>query len=281
MVFSSRVSCVARARKVILQVGTFLGPESRFKKHRIYSKRVSEMLAAPVVVQVLEGARARGLTVATITVLSPGNVGVVDDVLDLADRYGAWAYFQPAYNDKRFSGINPYALDFGMMRDIERVCMAPTDEDRQYLGDIAGTGDPMGALRHIWANYRDESFILQYLSPHMIRDFGLFRVHDDSDKPHLSVEAIHDERGYRDIRRALGTLGFCKSTSARRVASQPRLRSNTTSSRGGALRFEAPIALSARGDHRGFQFACATTVYRVRGKPARADQSAGDHQRYE
>ena len=111
--------------------------------------------------------------------------------------------FQPAYNDKRFSGINPYALGFGMMRDIERVCMAPTDEDRQYLGDIAGTGDPMGALRHIWANYRDESFILQYLSPHMIRDFGLFRVHDDSDKPHLSVEAIHDERGYRDIRRAL------------------------------------------------------------------------------
>ena len=58
-------------------------------------------------------------------------------------------------------------------------------------------------LRDAWANYRDESFILQYLSPAMIRKFRLFQIADDSSKPALRVEAIHDELGYRKIRSAL------------------------------------------------------------------------------
>ena len=58
-------------------------------------------------------------------------------------------------------------------------------------------------LRHAWANYRDESFVLQHLSPAMIRRFRLFHVSDDSTKPALRVEAIHDDVGYRKIRSAL------------------------------------------------------------------------------
>ena len=64
-------------------------------------------------------------------------------------------------------------------------------------------GDPFGVLRHAWANYRDESFVLQYLSPAMIRRFRLFHVSDDSTKPAFRVEAIHDDVGYRKIRSAL------------------------------------------------------------------------------
>jgi stage V sporulation protein R len=111
--------------------------------------------------------------------------------------------FQPGFDDPRYSGINPYALGFAMMQDIERVCTNPTDEDREYFPDIAGNRDPMGTLRYCWANYRDESFILQHLSPHMIRHFGLFHVVDDANEPNLRVEAIHDERGYRKIKRSL------------------------------------------------------------------------------
>ena len=33
--------------------------------------------------------------------------------------------FQPTYDDKRFSGFNPYALGFAMMRDIERIVAEP------------------------------------------------------------------------------------------------------------------------------------------------------------
>jgi spore cortex formation protein SpoVR/YcgB (stage V sporulation) len=110
---------------------------------------------------------------------------------------------QPGFDDRRFSGINPYALGFAMCCDIERVCTNPTDEDREWMGDIAGNGDAYGTLRDIWANYRDESFVSQFLSPRVIREFGLFRVVDDEDEEEMNVAAIHDERGYRKIRRAL------------------------------------------------------------------------------
>ncbi len=111
--------------------------------------------------------------------------------------------FQPGFDDPRFSGLNPYALGFAMMSDIKRICEKPKDEDREFFPEIAGCGDPYGVLRHAWANYRDESFILQYMSPQVIRDFRLFEVADDSSKPSLTVDAIHDEIGYRRIRSAL------------------------------------------------------------------------------
>jgi len=111
--------------------------------------------------------------------------------------------FQPDFDDPRYSGINPYALGFAMMQDIERICTEPTAEDKQWFTEIAGCGDPMNVLRDVWANYRDESFILQYLSPRLMRHFGLFHVLDDANEPNLRVEAIHDERGYRRIRRTL------------------------------------------------------------------------------
>lgn len=111
--------------------------------------------------------------------------------------------FQPEFDDPRYSGINPYALGFAMMKDIERMCVDPTDEDRAWFPDIAGCGKPMAVLRDAWANYRDESFVLQFLSPQVMRDFHLFEIEDDSDEPMLSVEAIHNERGYRRIREML------------------------------------------------------------------------------
>jgi spore cortex formation protein SpoVR/YcgB (stage V sporulation) len=107
------------------------------------------------------------------------------------------------HDDRRYSGLNPYAVGFAMMRDIERICTTPTDEDRRWFPDIAGQGDAYGALRHVWANYRDESFVSQFMSPTMIRKLGLFQVIDDEDDEDLVVGAIHNERGYREVRRAL------------------------------------------------------------------------------
>jgi stage V sporulation protein R len=61
----------------------------------------------------------------------------------------------------------------------------------------------MPVLRHGWAEFRDESFILQFLSPHLMRKLKLFHLVDDSAQPVLRVDAMHDERGYRRLRRAL------------------------------------------------------------------------------
>jgi stage V sporulation protein R len=111
---------------------------------------------------------------------------------------------QPVYNDPRFSGFNPYALGFAMMQDLEQAVTAPDDEDREWLPDIAGRGDVMGVLTDIWANFRDESFVAQYLTPRLMRRLRLFHLLDDpAESRGIKVEAIHDERGYRRVRRAL------------------------------------------------------------------------------
>jgi stage V sporulation protein R len=112
--------------------------------------------------------------------------------------------FQPGFDDPRFSGFNPYALGFAMMQDIERIVTAPDDEDRQWFPDIAGAGDAMAVLRDIWANYRDESFVSQFLSPRLMRQMRMFQFHDDpAVREGVRVEAIHDERGYNRVRRQL------------------------------------------------------------------------------
>jgi stage V sporulation protein R len=112
--------------------------------------------------------------------------------------------FQPDFDDQRFSGFNPYALGFAMMRDIERIVSSPDDEDREWFPDIAGKGDVMAVLRDVWANYRDESFISQFLSPRLMRQMRMFHLHDDpKETAGIRVDAIHDERGYRRVRREL------------------------------------------------------------------------------
>jgi spore cortex formation protein SpoVR/YcgB (stage V sporulation) len=109
---------------------------------------------------------------------------------------------QPAYNSQYYSGINPYALGFAMMTDLRRICEQPTDEDRHWFPDIAGS-DWIKTLDFAMRNFKDESFIAQYLSPRLIREFKLFSVLDDDSRDQLEISAIHDEKGYRNIRQSL------------------------------------------------------------------------------
>jgi spore cortex formation protein SpoVR/YcgB (stage V sporulation) len=111
--------------------------------------------------------------------------------------------FQPAWSDRFFSGLNPYALGFAIMRDVQRICEEPTSEDCDWFPEIAGNGDPMATLRQLWAEYRDDSCIMQFLSPKVIRDFRMFEVRDVSGAPVAEVKAIHNEEGYRRVRRQL------------------------------------------------------------------------------
>jgi spore cortex formation protein SpoVR/YcgB (stage V sporulation) len=41
------------------------------------------------------------------------------------------------------------------------------------------------------------------LSPHLIRKLKLFLCVDEAEKRHVTVASIHDERGYKEVRRAL------------------------------------------------------------------------------
>jgi spore cortex formation protein SpoVR/YcgB (stage V sporulation) len=111
--------------------------------------------------------------------------------------------FQPEFDDPRYSGLNPYALGYGMMADIRRISETPSEEDKHWFPDFAGKGDWRNVLKDAWANYRDESFIEQFLSPKMMRDMRLFALADSAEAPALTVAAIHDEMGYRKLRSTL------------------------------------------------------------------------------
>ncbi|WPL13299.1 MULTISPECIES: SpoVR family protein [Thiorhodovibrio] len=110
--------------------------------------------------------------------------------------------YQPPFDSRHYSGINPYALGFAMMRDIRRICEQPTDEDRYWFPDFAGQ-DWIKVLDFAMRNFKDESFIAQYLSPHLMREFRLFAVRDDDRDDELEITAIHEEAGYRALRKAL------------------------------------------------------------------------------
>ncbi|GAB3023800.1 SpoVR family protein [Bowmanella dokdonensis] len=111
---------------------------------------------------------------------------------------------QPDYNSPYYSGINPYALGYNMFMDIRRICEKPTAEDKKWFPDIAGS-DWLTTVHFAMQNFKDESFISQFLSPKMIRDFKLFAIHDDDQDSHLEVAAIHNAEGYQIIREKLSS----------------------------------------------------------------------------
>ncbi len=109
---------------------------------------------------------------------------------------------QPDYNSPYYSGINPYALGFNMFIDIRRICEHPTEEDKEWFPEIAGS-NWLDTVHFAMENFKDESFISQYLSPKLIRDFKLFHIHDNEQNNFIEIAAIHNESGYKKIRAAL------------------------------------------------------------------------------
>ncbi|MFN7097781.1 MAG: SpoVR family protein [Gammaproteobacteria bacterium] len=108
------------------------------------------------------------------------------------------------YSDRRYNGLNPYALGYHIFSDIKRICESPTDEDKIWFPDIVNK-PWQGILDFAMRNFKDDSFIAQYLSPHVIREMKLFAILDEPDNTELVVSAIHDESGYRRIRDLLSS----------------------------------------------------------------------------
>jgi len=111
---------------------------------------------------------------------------------------------QPPYNSPYYQTINPYTLGYHMMQDIRRICERPTDEDKHWFPDLANT-DWLSSLDTAMRYYKDESFIAQYLSPHIIRELKLFHIIDDDRHAEYSIGAIHNELGYQQIRDVLSS----------------------------------------------------------------------------
>jgi stage V sporulation protein R len=110
--------------------------------------------------------------------------------------------FQPSFDSKHYSGINPYALGFAIFRDIKRIATEPTAEDRAWFPKLAGS-DWKSAVRDAATNYRDDAFVSQFLSPRVARDLKLFGIVDNSDSSEVVVNAIHNDYTFATLRQQL------------------------------------------------------------------------------
>jgi len=109
---------------------------------------------------------------------------------------------QPEYDSPAYRGLNPYALGFAIFADLKRICEAPDAEDREWFPQLAGS-DWRATLDFAMRNFKDESFIAQYLSPRLMREFRMFAIADHAGEDALVVDSIHDDRGYRRVRQLL------------------------------------------------------------------------------
>lgn len=109
---------------------------------------------------------------------------------------------QRGWESKYYSGINVYALGFAMLKDIRRMCESPTEEDKKWFPDVCNT-PWLATIKDIVANYRDESFVLQFLSPKVARDFKLFSLSIEEGKNYFQVAATHDDESFLQIRKTL------------------------------------------------------------------------------
>lgn len=82
------------------------------------------------VLRALDGARARGIRTATITVLSRANLHILEEVAALAKEHDFFAYFQPAYEDcfEHRAGLDP-KLGPAIYEDIARRLRAAAAND--------------------------------------------------------------------------------------------------------------------------------------------------------
>ncbi|MFC1801927.1 SpoVR family protein [Patescibacteria group bacterium] len=117
--------------------------------------------------------------------------------------------FQSEYDEtinghQIYNGINPYALGFAIFSDIKRICENPTDEDKEWFPGLANT-DWLNAVKFAAKSFKNDSFVLQYLSPKVIRDFRFFSYFDDGKSDHIEITAIHQNRGYEKIRSILAS----------------------------------------------------------------------------
>ena len=128
-------------------------------------------------------------------------LGLVDDgMMQEFLHLHAHVVAQFDFDDKRYSGLNPYALGFAIFSDLKRLCQNPTEEDYRWFPTYAGCQDWLNVLKEARDNYHDETFIQQFLSPKVMRDFRLFAVRDDDREDEAEVLAVHDYIGYEQVR---------------------------------------------------------------------------------
>jgi stage V sporulation protein R len=111
---------------------------------------------------------------------------------------------QPHYKQRGGTRFNPYKLGFEILMDLKRICTEPTEEDKRWFPNIIGR-PWCEVVKEAVTEYRDDSFIQQFMSPKLMRDFGLFSIEIDYEESddYAKVLEIQDDQGYSNLRTQL------------------------------------------------------------------------------
>lgn len=106
------------------------------------------------------------------------------------------------YDYTKTTRLNPYTLGFKILMDVKRMCQKPDDEDKRLFPDIVNT-DWLETIKDIVQNYRDESFIRQFLSPKVVKDLKLFEIVDDTDSSEIVIRSTQQDSDFKRLRNSL------------------------------------------------------------------------------
>jgi spore cortex formation protein SpoVR/YcgB (stage V sporulation) len=109
---------------------------------------------------------------------------------------------QLTHTSEYYSGFNPYALGFEMFSEIRRVCEHPTEVDREYFPHMVGENWKEVILDAV-ENYRDESFISQFLTPATVKKWRLFEITNKEQDPFVMVTSIQNRKDFNNVRQTL------------------------------------------------------------------------------
>lgn len=148
-----------------------------------------------------------------------------------ADAELAWlalhssVLFQPTDFLRPEPNFNPYALGFDILKEVRRICSEPTKEDEEWFPNLVGK-DWRDQIKLAVSEYRDESFIEQFLSPALIRKYRLMTV--DVHGEEGTVTEISDELGYQKIRHSIASTYNPINYTPDIVVYQARMRGDRT-----------------------------------------------------
>lgn len=109
---------------------------------------------------------------------------------------------QHDHDSNYYHGFNPYKLGFSLFSEIRRICENPDDEDKRLFPHLVGK-NWIDEIHFAMENFKDESFILQYLTPKIVRELKLFRYINDTDKSYYEISDIHTDEDFKAIRKSL------------------------------------------------------------------------------